>query len=112
MNQRWYILDDQKNLVPCDMDTWARWFETANRHVALSTGPDPKDQNEIIKVSTVILGLDHNFFDEGPPLVFETMIFGGEHDQYQMRTSSWAEAKAEHLKACKLADIDPEEGDK
>ena len=26
-------------------------------------------------VSTVWLGLDHNFTDHGPPLIFETMVF-------------------------------------
>jgi hypothetical protein len=46
-------------------------------------------------VSTVFLGLDHQWGD-GPPLVFETMIFGGEHDQYQERYSTWDEAEAGH----------------
>lgn len=38
-----------------------------------------------IYVSTVFLGLDHSFgsFGECKPVLFETMIFGGEHDQYQ-----------------------------
>jgi hypothetical protein len=48
--------------------------------------------------STVFIGLDHNW-GEGPPLVFETMIFGGEFDQYQYRYSTWAEAEAGHAVA-------------
>lgn len=28
-------------------------------------------------VSTVLLGIDHNFSSEGPPLIFETMVFAG-----------------------------------
>jgi hypothetical protein len=32
------------------------------------------------KVSTVWLGLDHQFEPDGPPLLFETMIFGAGND--------------------------------
>ena len=49
-------------------------------------------------VSTVFLGLDHAF-DGGTPLLFETMIFGGEHDEYQERYATWDEAEAGHLVA-------------
>ena len=28
-------------------------------------------------VSTVWLGLDHNYLGDGPPLIFETMVFRG-----------------------------------
>jgi hypothetical protein len=38
-------------------------------------------------VSTVWLGLDHSF-GRGPPLIFETMIFGGSHDQQMWRYAS------------------------
>lgn len=33
-----------------------------------------------VDVSTVWLGLDHNFWGDGPPLIFETMVFGGEEN--------------------------------
>jgi hypothetical protein len=32
-------------------------------------------------ISTVWLGLDHNFLGEGPPLIFETMIFDRSDDR-------------------------------
>jgi hypothetical protein len=48
------------------------------------------------RVSTVWLGLDHNFSGQGPPLIFETMIFGGEMDEYMWRWSTEAEALAGH----------------
>jgi len=38
-----------------------------------------------VEVSTVFLGLDHAVWD-GPPMLFETMIFGGPHDNSQWRT--------------------------
>ena len=37
--------------------------------------------------------------DLGPPLLFETMIFGGPHDGYQERYTFWDEAEAGHAKA-------------
>jgi len=37
-------------------------------------------------VSTVFLGMNHRFGD-GPPLVWETMIIGGDLDAYQTRCS-------------------------
>jgi hypothetical protein len=55
-----------------------------------------------VTVSTVWLGLDHSF-DGGPPLIFETMIFGGEHDQYQERYSTLEEARAGHERAVERA---------
>lgn len=85
-----YILDG-KTPVPANLRTWIRWFETADRHVA-------QDQIGDVRISTVFLGLDHQF-DDGPPLIFETMIFGGEHDQYQTRASTWDEAEAQHAEA-------------
>ena len=89
-----YILDGKKTIA-CDLMTWANWFEKANRRVAL-------DEHDGVKVSTVFLGLDDSF-GEGKPMLFETMIFGGPHDQDQERYSTWAEAEAGHAKMCKKA---------
>src|SRR5580692_3419733 len=48
-------------------------------------------------VSTVFLGLDHNFFGDGPPILFETMAFwAGEHGEEQDRCSTWLEAERMH----------------
>ena len=43
----------------------------------------------------VFLGLDHQY-GEGPPVLFETMVFGGELDQEQVRYHTWEEAAAGH----------------
>lgn len=48
-----------------------------------------------IQISTVWLGLDHQYGD-GPPLIFETMQFGGNDDQECERYSTIEEAKAGH----------------
>ena len=45
-----------------------------------------------LEVSTVWLGIDHNWGD-GPPLIFETMIFGGESEdchRYATKAEAWA----------------------
>ena len=54
-----------------------------------------------IRVSTVFLGLDHAY-GSGPPMLFETMIFGGEHDEYQERYSIYEEAEKGHEKVVNM----------
>lgn len=70
-----YILGGPDGRTPIqepDVIKWGRWFETAKRHVAnTQVGP--------LWVSTVFLGLDHSF-GSGPPVLFETMLFGPEED--------------------------------
>lgn len=88
-----YILVGQSPVIEPDALKWARWFETADRKVALTeVGPHT--------ISTVFLGLDHNFMGKGPPLLFETMVFSdGEATDYMTRSSSWLEAEGQHHKA-------------
>lgn len=92
-----YILDG-KTPVKCDDDVlWAKNFRVDNRHVAVTENGD-------VRVSTVFLGLDHSY-DGGRPLLFETMIFGGEHDQEMWRYFTWDEAETGHKEACILAGV-------
>ena len=65
------------------------------RTVALDTFDD-------ITVSTVWLGIDHQY-GAGPPLIFETMIFGGPLDEEQWRYSTENSAIAGHAAAVALA---------
>jgi hypothetical protein len=51
-------------------------------------------------VSTVFLSLDHNWDPAGPPLIYETMVFGGPLDQEQWRYSTKAEATKGHAAVC------------
>ena len=48
-------------------------------------------------VSTVFISLDHSFGD-GPPLLFETLVFGGPLDDECERYSTKAEAEEGHTK--------------
>ena len=55
--------------------------------------------DDSVEVSTVWLGLNHAFMPGGPPLIFETLIFGGRHDGELQRYSTESEALAGHLHA-------------
>lgn len=63
----------------------------------------------IVWVSTVFLGLDHNYariLDPTlPPLLFESMAFwrvpGGSDGYEQERCSTWIEAEAQHREMCR-----------
>ena len=83
-----YILEGKTPII-ASVHQWAIWFEIADRTVKKTTISGD------IEVSTVFLGLDHQFGD-GPPLLFETMIFGGERNQEQWRYTTWDEAEAGH----------------
>ena len=54
------------------------------------------------RISTVFLCIDHNLTGKGPPVLFETMIFGGWHDQVQWRYSTYEEAEIGHKVAVAL----------
>jgi hypothetical protein len=54
-----------------------------------------------VEVSTIFLFLDHSFMS-GEPILFETMIFGGENDGYQMRYSTYEDSLIGHENACNL----------
>lgn len=89
-----YILEGKTPKLTNDLMVWAEWMQTGNCRVAI-------DIIENVRISTVFLGCDYQF-DEGQPLLFETMIFGGEHNDYQERCSTWEEAEAMHATACAL----------
>lgn len=92
MSDHW-ILNDKHELVKATLMEWGRWFELASNRVVEQTDIDK------VRISTMFLGIDHSFGCGGPPIVYETMIFGGEHDQYQDRCCTWDEAKKMHTKA-------------
>jgi hypothetical protein len=83
-----YILKGREPAPERSLIRWGMWMTDADRHVGLSEQGD-------VKVSTVFLGLDHQFGD-GPPLLFETMAFVADDSVGCERYSTWAEAEAGH----------------
>lgn len=93
-----YILKDKKP-VPCaDITEWAKWFEDNKGRIVKQT----RLPGEVL-VSTVFLGIDHRICGYGDPILFETMIFGGNQDDYQIRCSTWEQAEEQHEEAVKIA---------
>lgn len=91
----YYILNDKGEVESTTIDQWGIWMNNPN--------------NVIIKqeyignafISTVFLGISYGVV-MGKPLFYETMIFGGEHDSYQVKYTSKEEALEGHKKAVAL----------
>jgi len=95
-----YKLDTDGQPVACDLLEWATWFEGAGASRIVA-----QDMVGDVQVSTVFLALDHDWSGAGPPVLWETMIFGGRHSDYQRRYSSREAAVAGHVEALALASV-------
>lgn len=102
-----YILDGHAVVKEPDLIKWGAWFEKGNRtvkktrlEVSMTNGLTKKDKKlGFVEISTVFLGIDHAF-DGGEPLLFETMVFGGEMDQEMDRCGTWEAAEKMHEAMC------------
>src|SRR4029077_16902913 len=81
MNNKYYILFGHE-VIDVPLLKWTEWMEESFR-----TKPDRR----IVKqqtlpngkfVSTVFLGINHNFSFKGPPLLFETMVFSKDKKKF------------------------------
>lgn len=93
------ILNGHEVIPVKDPIEWARWYEIADRHVALTV----VNRRRRIVVSTVFLGINHSFFGRSRPLWFETMVFGTSIDGEQERYETWDEAELGHAKMLRRA---------
>ena len=65
------------------------------------------DTKKNIGVSTVFLGIDHNVsMDTSEPVLFETMVFGGEYNEEQWRYKTWDEAMSGHERICIMVGLE------
>jgi hypothetical protein len=91
MNGRYTLVGQTP--VPCaDLIEWATWFENADNRTVKRTALD----SDRVIISTVFLGLDHQFFLDGPPMLFETMVFWNGKGDEQERCSTWMQAEMQH----------------
>lgn len=105
MRQTFYRLRGREVEEVFSLFEWARWFEKADRHVAETTLA-LDDDGANAWVSTVFLGLDHGYLSDGPPVLFETMVFihgttapHGEEASFTEtfgRYCTWGEAEQGH----------------
>lgn len=97
-----YILNRLGEPVVCsDLLEWGQWMQGEGRTLARTELPR-------VTVSTVFLGLDHRMGAEGPPVLWETMIFtqdGSTADglnEEQWRYTNREDALAGHSRAVAL----------
>ena len=95
-----YILIHKKVVPEPNMTKWGEWMQHSLNEEKRVGRTTIKNQPGEILVSTVFLGLDHSF-REGPPLLFETLVFGGELNEEMERCSTWVEAEAMHKQMVK-----------
>ena len=96
MRPLYYILRGHK-AVPVHHVVFSRWYsQHDDRHVGEDFVGDPRQPKTMVRISTVFLGLDHQFNEKGPPILFETMVFGGKLDTAQWRYATWDEAEKGH----------------
>lgn len=86
----WYILNQERQVVPANVWEWEMWIreDTMRKVIAMYESPE-------IQISTVFLGLAHGERD-GKPVLFETMVFGGDHDGDMDRYCTVDEARKGH----------------
>ena len=93
MELRYYLLNEDHSLRQVPLMEWSNAFEVMDHTIAWSGNANKY-------VSTIFLGMDHSLFGEGPPIVFETMVFvnkGTYNEELdQIRYCSWAAAQAGH----------------
>lgn len=90
----YYILNEDHTVTGVGMQTWSEWYNNplSSRRVAL-------DHVGSWMISTVFLGIDYSFRGDGPPILFETMVF--EHgdvgaESEVNRYSTWDDAIQGH----------------
>lgn len=95
MPNRYYILDEDNNLVGTDdVLVWGEWVEKSDRKIAITYVPIPGHGDAY--VSTVFLGLNHAYND-GPPVLWETMVFDlPKEGEWQERYTSREDAIKGH----------------
>ena len=92
----WYTLNEDKTFtaLPDGEYPILSEFKDPIKHIGYTTIGDQK-------ISTVFLHFDHglNFgtdTEPSEPVLFESMIFSGEYDEYQRRYCTYAEALEGH----------------
>ena len=92
----WYILDENNKPVKSPIIQYSEWIEANPERKAVK-----QEHIGDVRISTVFLGLDHAW-NSDIPVLWETMIFGGEHDQYMDRYTSIEDAIEGHQTALNL----------
>lgn len=92
--------------------TVERWVELRHDPDYFRVALDVLDEGDDgrVRVSTVWIGIDHALYG-GPPIIFETMIFGLWEDEYQVRYATLEQARVGHQEAVSLVRLECELAD-
>lgn len=93
-----YVLDEELNAIAVDEQQLEEYFRCNGdpvKHIAFNYVGN-------VLISTLFLSINCQWNPEKPPLVFETMVFGGELDKYQIRYSTYEKAIEGHQAVAKL----------
>jgi hypothetical protein len=105
MSLEYYVLTNNKQIQKATLEQYNDYFNRA------AEGSVPwrvqLEKTEDSEVSTVFLGLNHNW-SGGAPVLFETMVMGGPMAGEQDRYCTWAEAEQGHkqmVERVRLAEV-------
>jgi len=101
---RWYGLRDRTPFLLATLED--QLTEWQRREDSLARGEDVYRVGRTVigdnvVVSTVFLGLDHQWHPDGPPMLFETMVFTADESEADWvpdteRWSTWEQAEDQH----------------
>lgn len=99
-----YILENGRP-VPATPLEFGIWFQVneAECLVDRTVIAAGEERGQHIWVSTCFIGVNAQYDPDLPPLIYETMIFGGAHHEYKHPTATLGEAKQAHLEAVEVA---------
>ena len=83
-----YILDGKEIRIASSVDEWANFLSSADKVIQKTEVGD-------VEVSTVFLSADYGL-GIGPPVLFETMVFGSNAPNMTQRYCTYAQAERGH----------------
>lgn len=90
-----YLTEITKSYILKNEKVWGKFYEKPKDRIVARTFFNKKK----IRVSTVFLGLDHSWDFTGPPVLWETMVFGLK-SEHMDRYTSVEDARKGHKKTC------------
>jgi hypothetical protein len=95
-----YILKDGKPVLEPNLMKWAMWIEHSPERVMA------RWQKGGVVVTTIFIGVDHNFSGKGEPTLWETMVRGGRLHGFMCRYNSARLAKRGHQRIVKMVEAE------
>jgi hypothetical protein len=99
MRPEFYILNDNGDPIETTFEAWVSWM--AQNHEACVVAQNVISEKPHVRVSTVFLGRDQGSpFDwNGPPILFETMVFADGQSERSQRYCTREEALRGHSRS-------------